>query len=127
MYAHPHPIRVASLLSPFPDPDLSTVSALQCAISVYIRFAGILNNGFELPTTWRWEGGTGVFVEALVNRLRQLGSGRVEIITNSPVLRIAQPELNKAVHEQYPVEVPWSESVASNGYLINCRAGHGPF
>lgn len=73
--------------------------------------AGILHNGFELPPkTYRWEGGTGVFIDGLVKLIRATcdlsRGGRFTISTNSPVIKIAQPPLNASSSpESFPAQV----------------------
>jgi len=71
-------------------PDLSTVSALQAAVDVYIRLGGIPRNGLEIPPkVLRWEGGTGVFTKALQEKLSKFPNFCLRL--NAEVGKISQP------------------------------------
>lgn len=68
--------------------DLSNLSLLFACVMVYQRLSNITMTGFLLPKTLRWEGGTGVFVQKIVDKL--LATGLVQFRTQSPVRTIAQ-------------------------------------
>jgi len=105
-------------------PDLATVSALQCAVALYVRFRGIPRNGFEIPPqTLRWEGGTGVFTEALVDLLRAYGPDHFGLMLNSPVVKISQPPVDLPPSSgAHPVEVTvnenWSKPVVMRAKYV---------
>jgi hypothetical protein len=62
--------------------DLTKLSALYVAVTVYQRLSNPTHSGKIIPQTLRWEGGTGHLVEAL---RRRLAEHRVEILEKSPV------------------------------------------
>jgi monoamine oxidase len=65
--------------------DLSKISALFAAVSLYQRLSNITQTGPILPATLRWEGGTGKLVHAIVNKL-----GHTQIVTGAAANEIIQ-------------------------------------
>lgn len=53
--------------------DLTTISALYACVLVYVRLHAPSDTGKLIPQTFRWEGGTGVLVQALRKKLAKLG------------------------------------------------------
>jgi hypothetical protein len=71
---------------------------------VWIRFRGIPRNGIEIPPkVLRWEGGTGVFTQALVDNLYTHKNFRLKL--GSPAVQLTQPSLDAANSADHPVQV----------------------
>jgi monoamine oxidase len=68
--------------------DLSKISTLFAAVMVYQRLSNITETGLIIPCSLRWEGGTGVFIDAIVKKLTE--TGLVKIINDSQVYTITQ-------------------------------------
>lgn len=65
--------------------DLKKFSALYACVLVYQRLHAPSNTGKLIPQTMRWQGGTGVLIEALKKKLVELG---VDIREESPVRHV---------------------------------------
>eukprot|EP01127_Copromyxa_protea_P004275 TRINITY_DN14156_c0_g1_i1.p1 TRINITY_DN14156_c0_g1~~TRINITY_DN14156_c0_g1_i1.p1 ORF type:complete len:972 (+),score=219.29 TRINITY_DN14156_c0_g1_i1:27-2918(+) len=68
--------------------DLSLLSTLYCSILVYSRMSNPTQTGKVVPQILRWEGGTGVLIESLREKLLSFekdGKKQVTIIEYSPV------------------------------------------
>lgn len=85
--------------------DLRQMSTLFAAIMVYQRLSNITQTGLLIPKCMRWEGGTGVFIEFLLEALQR--TGKVQMLIQTQVKTITQTS------DQVIVE--------TSGETITCR------
>lgn len=70
-------------------PEDCSFSVFLAAIFVYLRLSNITKTGLIVPRAFRWEGGTGVFVDAIIKAIQDLDG---ELYYNSPVTKIEQDQ-----------------------------------